>query len=89
MVSKSIISTLRKPERARFLSSSHPMPPEPTRRMREERIWERRVGPRAAWIPRRIGGQDAEDEVVVIVVFLMVYDDVLCDVKIVFVFNTT
>ena len=69
MVSKSMISTLRKPERARFLSSSHPMPPEPTRRTREERIWERRVGPRADWIPRRIGGQDDVEDVIVLCIF--------------------
>lgn len=34
------------------------MPPEPTRRMREERMAERREGERAEEIPRRIGGVD-------------------------------
>lgn len=35
------------------------MPPEPTRRMREERIWVRRGGGRAARMPRRMGGVES------------------------------
>eukprot|EP00956_Cyclotella_meneghiniana_P008841 scaffold12110_cov58-Cyclotella_meneghiniana.AAC.4 len=72
MVSKSTTSTRRNPDRAKFLSSSHPMPPEPMRSIREVKILVRRGGGRAACRPVRIGGIDggvSSSAVVLVMVF--------------------
>lgn len=58
MVSRSTTSTSRNPLSARFLRSSHPMPPDPMSRILDARIDERRSGPRADRMPRRIGGTE-------------------------------
>ena len=57
MVSRSTTSTCRKPLSARFFSSSHPIPPDPIRSMRQDRISESRDSPSEASMPRRMGGQ--------------------------------
>jgi len=62
MVSRSTTSTRRKPDSARFFNNSHPMPPEPMSNMREFSIEVSNVGPREACRPRRMGGQDDEED---------------------------
>ena len=62
MVSRSTTSTRRKPDSARFFNNSHPMPPEPMSNMREFSIEASNVGPREACRPRRMGGQDDEED---------------------------
>ena len=44
-----------KPDRARFLRSSHPIPPAPTRRMGGAAMRCKREGPRVRRIPERRG----------------------------------